>query len=232
MISILQWVVLGVCLLCTAWRLPAVRSGHNRGLFWIFALASIAVALSIPSIYFPVDKLLGGHNLANVIVRLSLFSVFFLLASRVAAAYKSPRALKLIRGPVGLLVLAASTVGILITFLLSEVEGSSPGLTRFGDQPTVAAYMWIGLSYTAYAAAILVPATAKTALSAGYALVDRSAAACLSMGFFLVCITLVLKLAPLPVGSLVQLLSFGSILFVAAGMSLVWFSFIRRPAQQ
>ena len=76
MISILQWVVLGVCLLCTAWRLPALRSGHNRGLFWIFALASIAVALSIPSIYLPVDQLLGEHNLANVIVRLSLFAVY------------------------------------------------------------------------------------------------------------------------------------------------------------
>ncbi|MFQ4147240.1 hypothetical protein AAGW05_00850 [Arthrobacter sp. LAPM80] len=231
MTMVLQWVALAACAVCTAWRLPAMLKGRNRGLFWAFAMASVSVALSIPAIYLPVDGFLGGANLANVMLRLSLFAVFFLLAGKVAAAYKSPLAYHFVRGPVGLLVLVASSLGIWITYFLSELQGSSTGLAEFGDQPSVAVYMWIGRSYTAYAAAVLVLPTARAAVLSNRSFMDRAAAACLSAGFFLVCLTVPLQALSLPTGTATHAASFGSILFVAAGLSLVWLSFIRHPIQ-
>ena len=228
MIAILQWTVLAACLACTAWRIPALLKGRNRGLFWTFALASISVALSIPTLYMPIDELLGGENVANVILRLSLFAVFFLLATKVAAAYNSPFALRLIRGPAGLTALIVSTLGVLITYSLADLTGSNTGLVDFGGQPYVTAYMWFGVGYTAYAAATLVLPTARAALTKGRPL-DRTAAACLCVGFFLVCITVPLQLTPTGHGTLHKYASFGSILAVTAGLTLIWLSFIRRP---
>lgn len=231
MITALQWTVLTVCLLCTAWRVPSVVRGHNRGLFWAFVMASISVALSIPAIYLPVDAWLGGENLANVVLRMSLFAVFYLLAGKVAAAYNSPFALKLIRGPLGLSVLFVCSVGVVISYFLSEVSGSSTGLNGFGEQPSVRVYFWLGSAYTAYAAACLVQPTAQTALSRNRPAMDRVAAGSLCVGFSLVVMTVPLKLLPTSYGSLVALTSFTSILFVAAGLVIVWLSFIRNPVR-
>ncbi len=228
MITALQWTAFAVCLICTAWRLPAMVRGHNRGLFWALVMASISVALSIPALYLPIDALLGGENLANVVLRMSLFAVFYLLSAKVAAAYNSPFSLKLIRGPLGLTALTICALGILISYFLSDVHGSSTGLTGFDDQRSVAAYVWFGNAYTAYAAACLVAPTAQAALSHRPPL-ERAAAASLSIGFLLVVSTVPLRLLPLQDGPLIKLVSFASILFVAAGLVTVWLSFIRRP---
>jgi hypothetical protein len=230
MSALLQWLALLACLVGLAWRFPAMRQGRNRGLFWAFLMASISVALSIPAIYLPVDHALGGNNFANVILRLSLFSVFFLLATRIAAAYKSPLARKLIRGPVGLTVLVACSAGIWITYFLSDLHGSSTGLGGFFDQPSVVAYMWFGNAYLAYAAACLVVPTGRAAASARPAL-DRAAALCMCAGFTLVCSTAVVQITSLHKTSVMTFLSFGSVLFVATGLALVWVSFMRRPVK-
>ncbi|NVM97448.1 hypothetical protein [Arthrobacter sp. SDTb3-6] len=226
----LQWAVLAVCVGCSLWRLPAAAKGRNRGLFWSFLLVSLAVALSIPAIYVQVDGVLGRENLANVVLRLSLFAVLFLLAAKIAAAYKAPVARRLIRGPVGLAVVSASSAGILAMYFLSELHGSSPGLAAFFDQPTVVAYMWIGRGYQAYVAACLVPATGRAAFSRLPAL-DRAAALSMCLGFAGVCLTLVVQATGWHGAALMTALSFGSILLVAAGLVLVWVSYMRRPVK-
>lgn len=228
MITILQWTALAACLACTAWRFPSMLKGRNRGLFWVCAMASTSVALSIAAIYMPFDTLLGSQNLANVILRFSSFAVFYLLAAKVAAAYGSPRSINLIRGPLGLSVLAACAVGILITYFLSDLNGSSTGLTGFGSQPSVLAYAWLGKIYPAYASACLVVPTATAALS-NRPIIDRAAAASLCVGFVLVVTTVPLRLLPWTDGFVLKLVSFGSILFVATGFVIVWVSFFRRP---
>ncbi|NVM94131.1 hypothetical protein [Arthrobacter wenxiniae] len=226
MTLVLQWVALAVCVACTAWRLPTAIHGRNRSLFWAFLMVAVSVALSIPVIYLPVDGVLGGVNLANVVLRLSLFAVFFLLAAKVAAAYNAPAARAFIRGPVGLAVLIACSAGILVTYAMSDLRGSSPGLSGFTDEPAVVAYMWIGRLYPAYAAAALVPATARAALSRRPA-IDRAAAFFMCLGFTCVCVTLVVQMSSNDDSTLMGALSFGAVLSVAAGLVLVWVSCFR-----
>lgn len=228
MIAALQWTALGTCLACTIWRVPSMVKGRNRGLFWVFLMASVCVALSIPALYLPFDALLGEANLANVILRFSSFAVFYLMAVKVATAYNSPSSLNLIRGPIGRAVIAVCSLGILATYFFSDFNGSSPGLVGFGSEPMAVAYMWFGMSYPAYASACLVRPTARAVLSNRPA-IDRSAASCLCIGFFLIFLTVPLKLLPLQDDFIVELVSFGSILFVSAGFVVVWLSFIRKP---
>jgi hypothetical protein len=231
MTAILQWTALVVCLACTIWRLPALAHGRNQSLFWAFAMVTLSVGLSIPALYDPVDRALGGVNFANVVLRLSLFATFFLLAAKVAAAYSSPRARALIRGPVGLTVLLACSAGILATYFASDLRGSSPGLSGFFGQPSVAAYMWIGRLYLAYAAACLVVPTGRAALSRRRPL-DRAAALSMCLGFTFVCLTLVVQVTPWHQAAVMGLLSFGSVLLVAAGLALVWVSYSRGVRKQ
>lgn len=228
MTSILQWAAFAACLACTVWRIPAMLQRRNRGLFWIFLMASLAVGLSIPAIYLPVDALLGGINVANMALRLSLFAVFFLLAAKVASAYNSPLARALVRGPVGIVVLVACSAGIWISFFLSKKGASSTGLTGLEDEPALSAYMWFGMAYMAYAAACVVVPTAKAAFSKRPAL-DRVSALLMCIGFMLVLATVPLQLLPNTNYAVLQVISFSAILFVAAGLALVWLSFMRGP---
>ncbi|WP_104092145.1 hypothetical protein [Arthrobacter sp. GMC3] len=192
-------------------------------------MATVSVALSIPAIYVSVDGLLGGVNIANVILRLSLFTVFFLLASKVAAAYNSPLARRMIRGPVGLAVLILCSAGIWITYFASDLHGSSPGLTLFAEQPSVRAYAWFGKLYLAYAALCTVFPTWRAA-SSGRPLLDRAAAMSLCAGFVLVFAASLVQMTPWEdPPQLLGILSFASILLVTAGLAMVWISFIRRP---
>lgn len=222
----LQWVALIVCLGCTAWRIPSLAQRRNRGMFWTFAFISICVALSIHAIYMPLDELLGGRNLTNVFLRLSLFTVFYLLASKVAAAYNSPLARKLIKGPVGLAILIACSLGIWISYFLSDVHGSSTGMASLSDQPSIEAYKWFGQAYMVYAAAVVAIPTARAAFS-NRPLLDRAAALLMCIGFAMVCATMPLQL--LESEAIETRVAFGSIIFVAAGLALVWVSFIRTP---
>ncbi len=228
MTTILQWAALAACLFCTVWRLPAMVQGRNRGLFWIFAMTTLAVGLSIGSIYMPVDAVLGGINMANVLLRISLFAAFFLLAAKVAAAYNSPLARKLISGPLGIAVLVTCSLGIWISFFFSKKAPSSAGLSALPDEPALAVYGWFGFAYMAYAAACVVIPTTKAALSPRPAL-DRTSALLMSVGFLLVLATVPIQLVPHPNYTLLMIASFSAILFIAAGLALVWVSFLRRP---
>lgn len=228
MTSILQWSALIVCLACSLWRVPSLLKGRNRGLSWAFILATVSVALSLPAIYLPVDALLGGINLANLVLRLSLLGVFFLLTSRVAAAYNSPLARTLISGPLGVAVLAISALGLCVNYVLADLDGSSTGLVAFTNQSAVTAYSWFGAAYTTYAAACVVVATAKATFSRR-PVVDRAAAFFLLAGFSLVCATVPLRIPRWANWQAVDIMNFTAILLVALGLVLVWLSFIRRP---
>lgn len=228
MTTTLQWVALAACLLCTGWRFPSMLKQRNRSLFWIFALASLCVGLSIPAIYLPVDALLGGINITNVFLRISLFAVFFLLAGKVASAYKSSLAVKLVRGPVGIAVLGLCSLGIWASFLFSTKGPSSAGMSEVDDHVALAAYGWFGVAYMAYAAACVVIPTARAAFSPR-PLLDRASALLISIGFSLVLATVPIQLLPNTSDALLGVTSFSSILFVAAGLALVWISFLRRP---
>ena len=60
----LQWIVLGLCIVGAAVRVPAARRGAGRVIFSALVLLSVCVGLSIAPIYGAVDGLLGGINLS------------------------------------------------------------------------------------------------------------------------------------------------------------------------
>ncbi len=228
MIAVLQWVALGVCLVCAAWRLPATIKGRNVGLFWAFLLLSVAVGLSLPSIYLPVDALLGGRNFANLAVRFALYAIFYILAAKLAAAYRSPVGVRLIRGPIGISALVLIAAGTLALFLLSDLPVSSTGLKGYTDQWSVSAYALAGRLYPAYAAACLLWPSAHAA-RAGARRIERISAGVICCSFTMVLLLTALQLTALRVFLLMDMLSYGSIVCMAAGLALVWISLRRTP---
>lgn len=226
MTTVLQFAAFFACLACTAIRFRPMLKGRNRSLFWIFAMASLCVGLSIPAIYMPVDAALGGINLANVALRLSLFAVFFLLAAKVAAAYNSRLAWAMVRGPVGVAILVFCTLGIWVSFFISAKGPSSTGLSALPDEPALTVYAGFGMAYMAYAAACVVVPTAR-ATFAQRLLLDRASALLMCIGFILVLATVPMQLLPDTNFTVLQGVSFSAILFVAAGLALVWISYLR-----
>ncbi|MBP2413798.1 hypothetical protein JOF48_002597 [Arthrobacter stackebrandtii] len=226
MTTVLQLAALFACLACTAIRFPSMLKGRNRSLFWIFAMASLSVGLSIHAIYMPIDAVLGGINLANVLLRLSLFAVFFLLAAKVAAAYNSPLAWAMVRGPVGIAVLVICSLGIWVSYFFSTKAPSSTGLSALPGEPALTAYSGFGMAYMAYAAACVVVPTAR-ATFARHLLLDRASAFLMCIGFVLVLATVPLQVLPDTNDALLRGISFSAVLFVAVGLALVWLSYLK-----
>ncbi len=229
MITVLQWVALGLCVACAAWRLPAAIRGRNASLFWAFLLIAIAVGLSLPAIYLPVDGLLGGRNFANLILRFALYAIFFILAAKIAAAYRSPRAHRLIRGPIGIAALLLICVATVVPFLLSDLPVSSTGLAGY-HQFTIELYVIAGRLYPAYAAACLIRPTARASRSAATWRAGTSAGL-ICAAFCMVVLLTLLQVATFrataPIGGLLMfmnIISYGAIIFLAVGLALVWLS--------
>lgn len=185
MSTVLQWMALAVSLACAGWRLPAAVKGRNTSLFWMFVLLTVAVGLSIPAIYLTVDGWLGGVNVANLLIRFSLYAIFFILASKMAAAHRSRRSQWLIRGPVGLAALGLVAAATLVFFVISDLPVSNTGLAGYSEQWSVQGYAVAGRLYPAYAAAVLVGPTAAAARTAARA-INRASAALLCLAFIMV----------------------------------------------
>ncbi len=81
MIEILQWSTLAVCCAAAVARIPSAVRGENRSLFYIFVLATLAILLSIDGPYVAIDGLLGGSNVANLVLRFVLFAVIFFIGT-------------------------------------------------------------------------------------------------------------------------------------------------------
>ncbi|MCY0906549.1 hypothetical protein [Arthrobacter sp. H14-L1] len=229
MIAVVQWVALGLCLFCAAWRVPATLRGRNAGLFWAFVLLAVAVGLSLPEIYLVVDSWLGGHNIANLAIRFALYAIFYILAVKFTAAYRSSGGARLVRGPLGMSVLALISAATVVLFLISDLPTTSVGLQSYNNQPTVQAYGLLGRLYPAYTAACLVRPTASAARSAWTTgrKTAAIAAGLISAAFIMVLLLTALQLAATgitPVSELIALLSYTAIVCMALGLSLTWIS--------
>ncbi|RJU02139.1 hypothetical protein D6T65_05915 [Arthrobacter frigidicola] len=231
---LIQWAALLLCVLGALLRVPGVRRGRGRMIFAALVLMSIAVALSLPPIYLPVDGVLGGWNAANLVIRLSLYAVVVLLGLRMAAAFDAERVRALIVGPVGISVLLLTVAATLVLFALSDLSESSTGLARYHGQQTVERYADIGRLYPGYVSACLVVPAAAGSLHSGSRPAHRLACFLLAAGFFSVACFAVLELFQgLDLGVFEVVLPFGAILLVVSGLTLIWFSRRRgRPRQR
>jgi hypothetical protein len=220
----LQWTALIFCAVAAALRVPGLAKGRGRSIFAALVLMTAAVGLSLSPIYLVVDGFLGGVNVANLVLRLILFAVFLLLGIRMAAAFGSSVARRLIVGPFGLAVLALCVIATLYFFVASELPVSSRGLSAFQDQDTVLQYLTVGRFYPGYVSACLLPAALVSVLDKRARTLHRVAGAFLAGGFFLVVLFVVLRFVTVPLYPWDVILSFAAILLTAVGLCLIWLS--------
>ncbi|MCC3268965.1 hypothetical protein MUG94_00620 [Arthrobacter gengyunqii] len=220
----LQWVVFGVTALFALQRLPSAIRGENRGTFWAFVLIALGMALSIPFFYQTVDALLGGINLANLLLRFVVFAAFLILGVKAAAAFKAHRAGRLIAGPVGFTALGLAVAAVIILFVLSDLPESSAALRAYEDQDTVVAYAHCARLYQTYVAACLAPAMFLYAADSRHRSDVRFSAGLMSLGMSLFIVHALLSLALWDVhpGAWERTLPYAAVLVISIGLALMW----------
>lgn len=228
--TLIQWLALALCVIFAVMRLPDAVRGKGRSMFAVLVLLSLAVALSLSPIYLFVDSLLGGINLANLVIRMSLYAVMLLLGVRCAVAFGSDRARRYIEGPVGVAVLGLTVLVTVVLFALSDLPQSSTGLNAYSDQPTVHWYADMGRLYPGYVAACLMGPAFASVLDGHRRGLHRAAAALIGTGLLMVLVMAVLLLFPLDIGAAMVLLPFGGIVLVTVGLTMIWSS--RRRAEK
>lgn len=216
-----QWTALILCAVGAAIRVPGLRGGRGRPVFAALVLLTAAVGLSLPLIYQAVDAVLGGVNVANLMLRLILYAVFVLLGIRMSAAFGSRLSRRLIVGPVGLAVLALTVMATVYFFVASELPTSSPGLRAFDDQGSVQQYATVGRLYPGYVSACLVIPAVGSVLDRHARIMHRIAGAFVASGFALVVVFVLLRLTPLDIGRWDVVLPFSAIMLTVVGLCLI-----------
>ncbi|WP_427004667.1 hypothetical protein [Pseudarthrobacter sp. H2] len=238
MIAILQWTTLAACGIVALARIPSAVRGHNRSLFFLFLLMTLATLLSIAAPYEAVDHVMGGTNLTNLVLRFLIFACVFILGFRVARGFGAKDALRLITGPVGLAVLGFSSLAVVIVFLMMDTAGSSAGLAEvFAKDARNAAlvefYGAAGRLYPAYVTLTLLPAMVRT-LASRLPVHVRFSAALLAVGSIAITLSLLSPVIPPALGFLRFIFNYTAILCLVLGLALIWLGSImaKRTARQ
>lgn len=226
MIAILQWTTLAVCAVVALARIPSALRGENRSLFFIYAFMAVATLLSIEAPYVAVDTVLGGFNLANLILRFIIFGAIFALGLRVARGFGADGALRLITGPIGIAVLAAASAVVVAVFLMMDTAGSSAGMTGVaakdaGHTALVEFYGAAGRLYPAFVTLALLPAMVRTAVSRLPVLL-RLSAGLLAIGSVAITLSLSSPIIPASLGFLRFVFNYTAVLCLVLGLALVW----------
>ena len=228
MIAILQWTTLAVCALVAIARIPSAVRGENRSLFFVYAFMTVAIVLSIEAPYLAVDSVLGGVNLANLLLRFIIFGTVFALGLRIARGFGADDALRLITGPPGIAFAGAASVAVVVVFLMMDTSGSSAGLISVHDRDARSAalveyYGAAGRLYPAYITLALFPAMVR-AVRGGLPGLVRLGAAMLAVGTVAVTLSLLSPVIPASLAYLRFVFSYTAILGLVMGLAAIWLS--------
>ncbi|MEZ2389454.1 hypothetical protein AB6813_07875 [bacterium RCC_150] len=223
MSAVLPWATLIVCFALTAIRIPSALRGDNRPMFFLFALISLDILLSIEGPYLFIDGLLGGVNVANLMLRLLLYGTFLLMGVKVARAYGSQSGEWAIRGPLGLIVLAATIILTTYFFLHVDTRGSTVGLSGLPWEPNLEAYAAWGRFYPGYVAACLAPGIWRAVRNPGPGVL-RAASGVLLLGLGLLLASQAFLLIPASAEWFRPLVNYSSALATALGLAGIWLS--------
>jgi hypothetical protein len=231
MIEILQWSTLIACGAAAVSRIPNLVRKKNRSLFYVLALMTLAILLSIQGPYMVIDGLLGSTNLANLLLRFIIFGAIFFLGIRIANGFGDQRGLRLIRGHAGSAVLALISVALLILFAFMDTEGSSAGMMSVyakdeRNRVLVEYYGAAGRAYPAYVCLALLPAMLRAVRSTLPALL-RISALLLAVGGIAVILSLFFQAIPPALGFLTFVINYTAILCFVFGLALVWVAKVR-----
>ena len=231
MIEILQWSTLAICGLIAAARVPSAVRGENRTLFWIFALMTLAILLSIEAPYVAIDQALGGFNLANLILRFVIFAAILCVGIRVTRGFGATDGYRLLTGRTGMAVLALVSLAVVGVFLLMDSRGSSSGLAQISirggrDAVLVEYYGAAGRAYPAYVSLVLLPAMVR-ALRGSLPLPIRTAAFLLAVGAVAIALTLFFPVMPSGWGPAKFVANYTAVLCFVVGLALIWAAKVR-----
>ncbi|MDI3212713.1 hypothetical protein [Arthrobacter sp. AL12] len=228
MIAILQWTTLAVCAFVAIARIPSAVRGENRSLFFVYAFMTVAIVLSIEAPYLAVDSVLGGVNLANLLLRFIIFGTVFALGLRIARGFGADDALRLITGPPGIAFAGAASVAVVVVFLMMDTAGSSAGLISVYDRDArnaalVEYYGAAGRLYPAYITLALFPAMVR-AVRGGLPGLVRLGAALLAVGTLAITLSLLSPVIPASLAYLRFVFSYTAILGLVVGLAAIWLS--------
>ena len=228
MIALLQWTTLAVCALAAVVRVPSALQGENRSLLFIYAFMTVAILLSIEAPYLATDSVLGGTNVANLLLRFIIFGTVFALGLRIARGFGADDALRLITGPPGIVFVGAASVAVVVVFLMMDTAGSSAGLIAVYDRDArnaalVEYYGAAGRLYPAYITLALFPAMMRAVRSGMPGLV-RLGAALLAVGSVAITLSLLSPVIPASLAYLRFVFSYTAILCLVLGLFVFWLS--------
>lgn len=228
MIAVLQWATLTACALAAVARIPSALRGENRSLFFVYAFMTAAILLSIEAPYLAVDGVLGGVNIANLLLRFIIFGTIFALGLRIARGFGAEDGLRLLTGPPGIAFAGAASVALVVLFLMMDTAGSSAGLVAVyakdaNNATLVEFYGAAGRLYPAYVTLALLPAMVRAVRSRLPGLV-RLGAALLGAGSVAITLSLLSPVIPAPLGYLRYIFNYAAILSLVAGLAVIWAS--------
>lgn len=231
MIEILQWSTLATCGIIAAARIPSALRGENRSLFYIFALMTAAIFLSIEAPYLAVDAALGGINLANLLLRFIIFAAIYFVGIRVTRGFGADHAYRLITGRLGMMVLLVISLVMTALFFLMDTVSSSVGLTETAatnrqNAVLVEYYAAAGRAYPAYVSFALLPAMVR-AVGSRLPMLVRLAAGLLALGGIAIALTLLFPVVPPEWGALEFIVNYTAVLCFVLGLALIWAARVR-----
>lgn len=227
MIAVLQWVTLAACGLAAVARVPSALRGENRSLFCIFGLMTLAILLSIEAPYVAIDQVLGGFNLANLVLRFVIFAAIFFVGVRTTRGFGDDRAYRTLTGPAGKAALAAISVAVIVLFSMMETTGSSVGLaaisSRENQQFLLAEYYGAaGRAYPAFVAIVLLPTLIHASASRHLPFMVRAAAGLFGIGSIAAISSLSFPVLPDSWGAVEFVINYTAILCFVVGLVLIW----------
>jgi hypothetical protein len=225
MIEILQWSTLTVCGLVAVARVPSAVRGKNRTIFYIFALMTLAILLSIQAPYVAIDQALGSVNVANLLLRFVIFAAIFFVGIRITRGFGADDAYRLLTGRIGMAVLALTSLMVVVVFLMMDTAGSSAGMGSVSAKDArhgvlVEYYGAAGRAYPAYVSLVLLPAMVRAVRSTLPALV-RIAAFLLGTGSVAITLSLFFPFYPPNWGAARFLINYTAVLCFVVGLALI-----------
>lgn len=227
MIAVLQWVTLAACGLAAVARVPSALRGENRSLFCIFGLMTLAILLSIEAPYVAIDQVLGGFNLANLVLRFVIFAAIFFVGVRTTRGFGDDRAYRTLTGPVGKVALAVISLAVIAVFAAMDTAGSSAGLVAISGQDAwhyalVEYYGAAGRAYPAFVAVVLLPTLTRASASRHLPSMVRVAAGLFGIGSIAAISSLSFPAIPDTWGSVEFVINYTAILCFVVGLVLIW----------
>jgi hypothetical protein len=220
----LEWATLIVCCAALLLRVPDAVRGRNRTVFGILFLGTLCSVLAVSELYKVIDGVLGGRQLASLILRYLVFAAVLLVGLRVTRGLAAGRAHHLIAGGIGRWVLALCCVAVAVTFVQMGTYASPDGLPAPARGAATASYFTAaGRTYPAFVSLVLM-APLLAAVRSRLPRLVRAGALLVLLGAFFAVMSFPASFAPDSWAGAQHLINYSAAMGYVVGLAVFWFS--------